>query len=150
MHIRGYYPKTGKSRRYAITSDGYNRIGSVSISSESGNYKYHVWWEDGKGHSLEGTVYRGEKGYTFRPLYVNGRFMGDVVKGRRVNRQPFLESITFRSRGQWPLIIDAIEFAKKYPIKDEKEDRKWGSWLVGGVVGFIASLFVGKRIIDKE
>lgn len=157
MRIRGYYPKSGKGRRYTITEDGYNRIGSVSISSDSGNYKYHVWWTDEEGHSLEGTVYRDTflgftrsqrsraiRGYSFRPLYVNGYYAGSKYLPQGIPIPG-----VFTSKGQWPCIIEAIKFAQRYPVEeDEKEDRKWGSWLIGGIIGFITSLFVVKKVKD--
>ncbi len=137
MYIRGYYPKTGKNRRYAITSDGWNdKIGSVSISCESRG-KYDVFWSDGEGRSIEGTVYKGKSGYRFRPLYLNGYFMGHVDDIPQ----------EFTSKGQWPCIIEAIEFAQNYPIKEEEEEvQKPRSWIkipiISGIVGFVASLFL--------
>ena len=145
MYIRGYYPKKGKSRRYAITSDGWHdKIGSVSIESEAGTSKYHVFWRDdgryaitSEGRRIEGTVYKGKSGYRFRPLYLNGYFMGDVDDIPQ----------EFTSKGQWPCIIEAIEFAQKYPVKqDEEEVQKPRSWIkipiISGIVGFVASLFL--------
>tara|TARA_B100001778_G_scaffold334691_1_gene347176 strand:+ start:3561 stop:4028 length:468 start_codon:yes stop_codon:yes gene_type:complete len=153
MYIRGYYPKTGKHRRYAITSDGWHdKIGSVSIESQAGTSKYHVFWSDGEGRSIEGTVYRDAllgftqsqrsrpiHGYSLHPLYVNGYFIGSETLPQ------FIPGV-FTSKGQWPCIIEAIEFAQKYPIKEEEEVQKPRSWIkipvISGIVGFVASLFL--------
>jgi hypothetical protein len=137
MEIIGHYPRSGKGRTYAIYGDDVGHpIGSVSVRSDSGRYKYSVVWSDDEGHSIEGMSIRKKTGYVFMPLYVNGCYMGrDDV--------PDLE---FSSKGQWPLIIEAIEYALEYECPPEKKARKSFTLpLLGGVVAFVSAWLYKNR-----
>jgi len=132
MEIIGHYPKSGKGRTYAIYGDDVGHpIGSVSVRSKSGrSSEYKVFWSDSEGHSIEGTSIRSKKGYVFRPLYVNGCYMG----------RDDVPDPEFSSKGQWPLIIEAIEYALEYECPPEKTARKSFTLpLLGGVVAFVSA-----------